>query len=406
MTSKLPTLPAGWEWKKLGEIADFQGGSQPPKDQFSSIPLEGYVRLIQIRDYKSDENIIYVKKESVRRFCNETDIMIGRYGPPVFQILRGLNGAYNVALMKTVFDEKIIDKDYLYFFLQNPNIQNYIIGLSQRAAGQSGVNKDALEKYPFPLPPLDEQKRLVSLLDTLFAKIDRSIELLDENIAAADALLPSALNTVFGELEENWETKTIEDVLQIIDGDRGNNYPKKDDFFKEEYCLFLSAKNVTKNGFIFKDNQFITKEKDALLRKGRLEKNDLVLTTRGTIGNVAIFDDSVPYKIMRLNSGMVILRIFNEIILHRFLYIFLNSPSFENFLNEIQSGSAQPQISIKNLKSLKIPIPSLDIQTQTIEYLDSIRHKVEILKQVQNDKITHLKALKASILDRAFKGEL
>ncbi|VJZ83634.1 type I restriction-modification system subunit S [Streptococcus pneumoniae] len=96
--------------------------------------------------------------------------------------------------------------------------------------------------------------------------------------------------------------------FDIIDGDRSKNYPKSDELFSEEYCLFLNTKNVTKNGFSFDTKQFITKTKDKLLRKGKLERYDIVLTTRGTVGNVAYYDELIKYKHLRINSGMVILR--------------------------------------------------------------------------------------------------
>ncbi len=83
---------------------------------------------------------------------------------------------------------------------------------------------------------------------------------------------------------------------------------KSDELFSEEYCLFLNTKNVTKNGFSFDTKQFITKTKDKLLRKGKLERYDIVLTTRGTVGNVAYYDELIKYKHLRINSGMVILR--------------------------------------------------------------------------------------------------
>ena len=151
----------------LTEVVDFIGGSQPPKSEFSEVAHDGYVRLIQIRDYKTDAHVVYVNAESTKKFCKEDDVMIGRYGPPVFQILRGLEGAYNVALMKASPDEDVLNKDYLFWFLQSPSIQGYIVGLSQRAAGQSGVNKKALEKYEIPLPSLDEQVRIVEHFEVL-----------------------------------------------------------------------------------------------------------------------------------------------------------------------------------------------------------------------------------------------
>ena len=104
------------------------------------------------------------------------------------------------------------------------------------------------------------------------------------------------------------ECKLGDASFDIIDGDRGKNYPKKDEFFESGYCLFLNTKNVTTNGFAFTELNFITKEKDELLRKGKLKRYDLVLTTRGTVGNVGFYNDNVIYDKLRINSGMVIIR--------------------------------------------------------------------------------------------------
>lgn len=185
----------------LAKHVEFIGGSQPAKEEFSYEEKEGYIRLIQIRDYKSDNHKVFIKKESAKRFCNEDDIMIGRYGPPVFQILRGLKGAYNVALMKAVPDEKYLTKDYLYWFLQNPNIQNYIIGISQRSAGQSGVNKDALEKYEINLPDLTIQQQIVTYLNQLSSKQQQLQQHYSKQLQQLQALKSSLLDGAFkGEL--------------------------------------------------------------------------------------------------------------------------------------------------------------------------------------------------------------
>ncbi len=146
-------------YKKLGEVCDFVGGSQPPKSNFvydlNGLDSDQYVRLIQIRDYKSNNHIVYVPRSMAKKFCSKDDVMIGRYGPPLFQILRGLEGAYNVALMKAVPKKTDqLDQNYLFLFLQSPDVQGYVINLSERAAGQTGVNKPALYNYPILLPPI------------------------------------------------------------------------------------------------------------------------------------------------------------------------------------------------------------------------------------------------------------
>lgn len=185
----------------LTEVVDFIGGSQPPKSQFSDVQKEGYVRLIQIRDYKTDNHIVYVDSASTKKFCTKDDVMIGRYGPPVFQILRGLDGAYNVALMKAVPNEDVLTKDYLFWFLQSPSIQNYVIGISQRAAGQSGVNKKALEKYHIPVPSKTMQNDIVDKVGQLVNKsYDLEAEVSAE-ISSLSQLKASILDSAFkGEL--------------------------------------------------------------------------------------------------------------------------------------------------------------------------------------------------------------
>ena len=87
--------------------------------------------------------------------------MIGRYGPPVFQILRGKSGAYNVALMKCLPDNKLITNDWLYYFLSSKEVQEKIISLSERVR-QSGVRPDDLNNLDVPLPSIDEQNHLTT----------------------------------------------------------------------------------------------------------------------------------------------------------------------------------------------------------------------------------------------------
>ena len=131
------------------------------------------------------------------------------------------------------------------------------------------------------------------------------------------------LSTLEGKM---YNKKTIKNTnILVIDGDRGKNYPQQRDFSDDGYCLFLNAKNVTSDGFVFDQKMFISKEKDENLKKGKLSRYDLVLTTRGTVGNVAYYDDSVRFNNVRINSGMVILRCDPKEFDSEFLYYQLQS---------------------------------------------------------------------------------
>lgn len=176
--------------------------------------------------------------------------------------------------------------------------------------------------------------------------------------------------------------------FEIIDGDRGKNYPKQNEFSADGHCLFLSAANVTRGGFEFSECQFITEQKDGMLRKGKLQRDDIVLTTRGTIGNVAHFRASVPYERLRINSGMVILRCNVEKISPAYLYHFLRSPSFHGQVNSLRSGVAQPQLPIRDMKRIKLLLPPLPAQQRIASILSAYddliennRRRIQLLEQ-------------------------
>jgi type I restriction enzyme S subunit len=186
---------------RLGDVCSFHGGSQPAKFHFTYQPRDGYVRLIQIRDYKSDNYLTYVSRDSVRKFCSAEDVMIGRYGPPIFQILRGLEGAYNVALMKASPDTARLSKEFLFYLLKEPRLFHKVEEDSQRTSGQTGVRKELLEDHITFIPPLPEQSRIVADLDDLQQKADSLRTLQTESAVELHALMPSILDKAFrGEL--------------------------------------------------------------------------------------------------------------------------------------------------------------------------------------------------------------
>ncbi len=175
----------------------------------------------------------------------------------------------------------------------------------------------------------------------------------------------------------NIKKKKIGDIATIIDGDRGNNYPKQNEFSPSGYCLFPNAGNVTANGFVFDDNSYITQEKDALLRKGRLSRGDIVYTTRGTIGNVAYYSNTIPYEHLRINSGMVILRVNVVEANAAFLYQYLKSAKVREYFLSFKTGSAQPQLPIKNFSAIEIDLPDLPTQRRIASILSAYDDLIE-----------------------------
>ena len=150
-----------------------------------------------------------------------------------------------------------------------------------------------------------------------------------------------------------------------------SRFTKKNELYNyEDFCLFLSTKNVTSDGFKFDENQYISKEKDCILRNGKLERGDIVITTRGTIGNIAYYDSSIPFDNVRINSGMVILRR-KGIIFNPLFFIF----AFKSKITEILSkatGAAQPQLPIRIMGEIMISNPPIELQNKFASFVEQI----------------------------------
>ncbi|NSK09290.1 hypothetical protein G7B22_12600 [Blautia sp. MSK.20.9] len=173
---------------KLIDVCDFQGGSQPPKEEWAFEEQDGYIRMLQIRDFTQSEKVIpeYIKVSNSTKTCEVDDILIARYGASIGKILTGLAGAYNVAIMRTVPDTSKVQKRYLYYYLKSPYFQNAILNVGSRAA-QAGFNKEDLSKLEIKCPALIDQGEIVSVLEkveSVIQKRKQELQLLDNLIKA------------------------------------------------------------------------------------------------------------------------------------------------------------------------------------------------------------------------------
>lgn len=161
---KIPfEIPSTWCWVRHNQLFEISSGSQPPKSQFVDSPKSGYIRLYQIRDYGSNPMPVYIPQEKANKITKEGDIILARYGGSLGKVFWAKDGAYNVAMAKVnpLFDSEFVNKQYLFLFYQS-SIYQYLVKDHSRSA-QAGFNKDDLKDLFFPLPPLEEQSRIVEI---------------------------------------------------------------------------------------------------------------------------------------------------------------------------------------------------------------------------------------------------
>jgi type I restriction enzyme S subunit len=393
-------MSAGWEIKNLGDVCEVIAG-QSPKSTFYNKVGEGMPFYQGKKDFTEKyigEPTTWTTK--ITKEAQKNDILMSvraPVGPVNFSTQKICIGRGLAAIRAG----NAIDKEFLFYFLLKH--QNEIVG--NAGAVFNSINKKQIGEIQLPVPPLEEQRRIVAMLDEAFTAVSTAIANIERNLENGRELFNSALQSVFAETAVDWEEKRLgdNDLLKIIDGDRGKNYPKKKDFREEGFCLFLNTKNVRPDGFNFESTMFITEEKDRALRKGKLRRNDVIMTTRGTIGNLGVYSNDIAYNHIRINSGMLIFRPNLEVIHPKYLFEVLRSDIIKSQIKRHVSGAAQPQLPIKTLVNFSIPVPkSLDEQSAIVARLDDLAAETQRLEAIYSQKLAALTELKQSILQQAF----
>ena len=199
---------------------------------------------------------------------------------------------------------------------------------------------------------------------------------------------------------DDWEQRKLSDIVDVLDGDRGKNYPKETDFDTNGHTLFLNASNVTTDGFSFDTNQFISEEKSDSMGNGKLIDDDIVITSRGSLGHIAWYSADiqriVPY--VRINSGMLILR--KKVSINTsYLYQFMKSDKGQNQISFMSFGSAQPQLTKKGIEGLNVNYPKKSKEQAKIgEYFSNLDNLITLHQR----KLEKLKMIKRLLLEKMF----
>lgn len=294
----------------------------------------------------------------------------------------------NVYTVFEIIDEKQLIPEYLMLWFSRPEFDRYA-RFKSHGSVREVMDWDEMCKVELPVPPYEKQKEIVDGYKAITERIALKQKINDNLANTEQAIL---VETV---INNHTVPTALGDLVDFIDGDRGKNYPTFDEFTSTGYCLFLNASNVTSTGFNFDNCMFVSEEKDKLMNKGHLSPYDIVLTSRGTLGNVALYDKHIKYENVRINSGMLIIRPKTKRLSPYFIYALLKSSYMKAAIERFKSGSAQPQLPIKDLQKITFEIPESDT---VLVALDRQFLAVEESISINNNEIGNLKELSNVLL--------
>lgn len=361
----------------------------------SGIPI---LRLQNIgKGYFINKDIKYISAKKAEELKYHSfkagDIVLAKLGMPIGKTCIVPNefkaGIIVADVVRIRPDKEIVDYKFLEYFLNTDESVKQLTG-NVTGATRPRVNLSDVRNIEFNLPPLDEQKRIVAILDECFVAIDKAKANAEQNLKNAKELFESYLEEVFAKKGEGWEEKRLGEVCEIIMGQS----PKGETYNSDGHGVPLINGPVEFGPKPFSSTIMskYTTEPTKFCKQG-----DLILCVRGsTTGrmNIAGFDGCI-------GRGVAAIRYTHCQEWVNFLIL-----SSRKKIYNLGSGATFPNVSSESLKDLRIPVAPLKIQQSMVNRFKALQVESQKIEAIYKKKIQDLEDLKKSILEKAFRGEL
>jgi type I restriction enzyme, S subunit len=407
--SKIKDIPKHWEVKKLGDVLDIQGGSQPPKSTFIYEPKKGYVQLLQIRDFGKKGLPTYVPFNKVTKFCKKDDILIARYGASLGRIVTGLEGAYNVALAKVIDEKNIFQKRYIFYLLKTQIFQTPLMMLSRSA--QNGFSKGEIAPIELPIPPLLEQQAIVAKIEELLSELENGKQQLLTAQQQLQVYRQSLLKWAFegkltnknvkeGLLPKGWKKAMIEEIATVGTGAtplKGNNK------YYENGKIAWVTSGALNDEYVKEATDYVTEHALKETNLTIFPKHTLLLAmygegkTRGKCSELLI-DATTNQAIAAIHFKNHDERV------RPFLKYFLLKNY--NDIRMLSSGGVQPNLNLGIVKKTTIPFPTFEEQQLIVSELENKLTVCDKIEETISQSLQQAETLRQSILKKAFEGKL
>ncbi len=380
-----------YEYKKLQEVAEILDNKRKPvsdkerQKMIGEIPYYGANGQVGwINNYIFDEKLILLAEDG------------GNYLDPFKPNAYTIEGKAWVNNHAHVLKNKseIIDFDWLFYVLAWTDIRNYVSGTTRLK-----LNQARMREIPIPVPSLSEQKQIVSKIKECFKDIAKAEDRLIKTEKKAQKLLDSVLKKAL--MVKRLESYELKDLAELINGDRGKNYPNKSALVKEG-VPFITAGHIQDHKVDFSQMNYITEERYNILNNGKIKKDDIIFCLRGSLGKIALIDFNQNGAI---GSSLVIIRP-NSRITSKYLYYYLLSQYGQSQIRLFDNGTAQPNLSAANLNKFIIKLPDNETQKRIVTQIEESAIKISNINKVISKQILNLEKMRQSILKKAFEGKL
>ena len=401
-------LPEGWKWCRLGDCATYINGRafKPEEWETEGKPIIRIQNLTNTSDSVNRTTQVFEDKYLIK----DNDLLYAWSASLGAHIWHGEDGWLNQHIFKVVPNEDV-SKSYLYYSLIKVTDNLYA---KAHGSGMVHVTLKPFLNTEISFPPtLTEQKRIVSRIETLFAKLDEAEEKTRGVLDAFETRKAAILHKAFtGELtanwrkangvaDDSWEEKTVDDICLVKGGKR---VPKGMSLVKEKNeHPYLKAGNLKFGTVIDKDMEYVPEDVLKIIKNYTVSAGDVYITNVGAcIGDCGIIPDCFDGANLTENAvKLTDLKCYNS-----YLAKLLASNLVQEQIKIKIKSATLGKLSIDNIKQLVINLPPLPEQQELVRILDSLLDKESRAKEAAQTVLDQIALLKKSILARAFRGEL
>ena len=298
-------------------------------------------------------------------------------------------------------DSKVLSVRFLFLWLKG--IAHLIVAEGTGATVQ-GVKLPFVKSLQIPLPPLAEQKRIVTLLDEAFAHIATAKANAEQNLQNARALFDSHLQSVFSQHGNDWSWKPLETISTILNGFAY----KSTDFSPAVGAKCIKITNVGVRHFFCDSSSYLPANFINVLSAVTVRKGSIAMAlTRSIIaGGLKVAVVPEEYDGALLNQRVASIETYADHLSSPFLFAYLSTDIAANYVKERVNTLMQPNLSIADLRAMPIPVPPLLLQKAITDQITLLQTETQRLESIYQQKLSALDALKKSLLHQAFSGQL
>lgn len=396
-------IPNNWCWTRLENIAEWGSGGTPSrkrKEYYNgNIPWIKTGELNNGYIFNSEEKIteLGLKNSSAKLYPINT-VIIAMYGATIGKVgILSIEATTNQACACAIVNKNILFKYVFHYLIYQ---KEAFINKSKGGA-QPNLSQEIIKKHEIPLPPINEQQRIVNRIESLFTKLDKAKELIENTLAQFEQNKMAILHKAFtGELTVKWRKKNN------IDLSSWKKYELKEVFkvVKDKYnpqienqiVNYIGLENIeTSKGIINKNNSSEVKS-----IKTKFKKDDVLY---GKLRPYLNKHDVVNFDGI-CSTDILVFR-FDNINTAKYINYYFNLPMFIQYAVENSSGINLPRVSEKTISKYKISLPIIEEQQEIVNILDKLLAKYNKIKNLEQ-QLEKIELLKKAILAKAFRGEL